>query len=142
MPASAAQFLLEQALRRYAADCRDAMTRLRGSRTIEEVKRAADVHAQPIARAVHRTVPEHRALAAAAQQRAEEICRGHLQHLEQLAKQDEAEAFSLALERYRRRDWQLLRGDFPRVAGLVDRESRSIEHAFGEERPRVARPRP
>jgi hypothetical protein len=138
-------FVVQQAMRRYADDCRAAQAKLPRALTLREVKQVADVQPQSIIAQVRHAIPERRQLKAAAERRAEEICKGHMAKLQDLVDQKDSEGFREAVSRHWRNDWILLRGGFPRLVHLVDRESRRLAHvletALGEQSPPQERPR-
>lgn len=137
----AVAFAISQALHRYAADCRAAMHRLPVVTSLRDLRGPADVRPAAIIAAVARTVPEHRQLLQAREHRAQEICKGHLARLQHLLDEGDTEQFRRSVDAYRRNDWLLLRGDYPRLVQYVDREAARLEHAGDRDRPPSERPR-
>jgi hypothetical protein len=137
---NAAQFMLQQGLRRHAQDCRAAEQRILLAQRLQEVVRLAYVVPPSLVASVARTIPETRQLDITANRRVEEICAGHLAELKKLADAGDRDAFMEMLGK-RRMDWQCLRGHFPGPLQHVDREAQRLQGRLEQQRPPADRPR-
>jgi hypothetical protein len=116
------QFFIDQQVRQAESSAWSAANQIRSAPTIRAVLGLCDVPLHPMIRFMKHQIPGLRRLKEAAERRAEELVQAQLAELKTLS----AEEKEQRLGQLRARDWMLLRGNFPRLAGLVDRESQKL----------------
>lgn len=117
------QFWLQQEARRCESDCFAAISRVRAATTMVDVRRCADVHVPRVLNAIRHTLSDYRRLKQVAEQRMAELGATHLKMLQATATAAECKALR---GQFLARDWQHLRGYYPRVLQDLDRESQQV----------------
>lgn len=124
---NAAQFRVQQLLRRYAQDCLAAAARIQHAERLQDVVRLARVTAPSLVASLTHLVSEERRLHASAERRIEHICKDHLAELKAIAETGAAERFGQELGRHQQ-EWQVLRGQYARQLHMVEREADRLLH--------------
>lgn len=107
-------------IRKFEGQCLNARTAVARARDLRELKRAADVSAPPVIRAVIHTLADYRALQAETDERARTLVKTAVERLRRLSV-DERDA---AVGAFRRDVLEQLRGDFAHLYGWAERELR------------------
>lgn len=108
---------LYQKFQRAETDVRFVKSQLPQCRTLQDVARTVDVHIDPLVRPLKHLVSGYRQLPSWGERRAEEIL---LEQLEQVRRASDEEADRL-ISRFRRTEWAVLRGRWPRLYLQVER---------------------
>jgi hypothetical protein len=116
------QFFIDQQVRQAESSAWSAANQMRRAPTLRAVLGLCDVPLHPVIRFMKHQIPGLRRLKEAAERRAEELVQAQLTELKTLS----AEQREQRLGQLSSRDWMLLRGNFPRLAGLVERESQKL----------------
>lgn len=127
MPMNSAAWIVQEAVRRFEADCRMAAARMRTARDLNEVIRAMDVRVEMGLGSVVRPLARgaHAALVAAAEARAWQLCEADLGKLRELAAGSDRAAF-LQRRGVLQRGWRVLSGRMPSVLVRVEREAMKV----------------
>jgi hypothetical protein len=120
------QFFIDQQVRQAESSAWSATNQLQRAPTIRAVLGLCDVPLHPMIRFMKHQIPGLRRLKEAAERRAEELVQTQLAELKTLSAEEQEQR----LGQLRSRDWMLLRGNFPRLAGLVERESQKLRREF------------
>lgn len=127
MPMNSTAWIVQEAVRRFEADCRMAAARMRTARDLNEVIRAMDVRVEMGLGSVVRPWARgaHTALLAAAEARAWQLCEADLGKLRELAAAGDRAAF-VQRRGVLQRGWRVLSGRMPSVLVRVEREMMRI----------------
>lgn len=121
----AASFFLNQEARKYEGACAAAAAQLRRASSMATALRVADVTPPAIIRAVCRSLPAHRKLAMALESRLEALLS---EQLSALAASASASECKVLIARYRRMEWDYLRGDHALIFQRATREAQRLLH--------------
>lgn len=120
----AAQYFVNQQVRRYEQDCQSAIAQIRRAKDMWSVNRAAHVNVHPVIRGfTHQVAPAKRRLTAEAEKRMEQLLDEHLTQAAAMVDLEERKAY---LGRLRAQDWNALRGDYARLCHKADIEGRKL----------------
>lgn len=129
-------FFVQTLITRAANDCNSARAHIRVATDMRQVRRAADVHTNPVIRALPQVRQDVRSVHDAAEKRLDALLDQQLQKLAACATGDEIRAEHARLLR---NDWFVLRGDFSRIYHRADREYLRLMHR-AERQPAPAAP--
>lgn len=115
-------FILNQQMRRLTSEAASARGRVLNAPSMDEVVRHASLIVPPLLRFMQNQLSPVRSLAAAADRRLNELLDAQLQHLNTL----ELAAAEQAVLKYRRNEWQCLRGTWAAIYRKADFESRRL----------------
>lgn len=118
------QMHLHQLEQRFEADCSAAESRILRARTMAEVVRATEVSVRPELRAMSRHYPGYRRMKSTAERRLEQLLKEQLEAMKALPLAEAEALFS----RYRRQDWQSLRGTYASLYQRGDRAGQRLLH--------------
>lgn len=127
---SAVQMLLLTETRKVAFSVSSAKAKIARATTLRDVVAAMHIHVRAEFRSMRHCFPELLQLPAYAEKRAEAIVREQLNNLAELP---DAAAVRSQRGRLMAGEWQLLNGNFPRLACLVTVESQKTLHKKREE---------
>ena len=112
------EFFVRQEVRKVESAVNSAMMRLRRADTLREVVDLTQVSLHPTIRFMRHQIHGLRELDRAAEKRAQELVTAQLEQLKTLPLTERREKIG----RLRTRDWALLRGNFPKLVTLTERE--------------------
>ncbi|MBY0240067.1 MAG: hypothetical protein K2X55_12200 [Burkholderiaceae bacterium] len=122
---NATHYYLERLLNQLSNDCGSAQARIRTSTTMQAVKFAANLHANPMIRSLPQVRQALHRVHDCAEKRMEVLLDQQLKALEIVQSSDELRRDYGRLVRH---DWSFLRGDYGRVYVHADREYHRLLH--------------
>lgn len=119
----ATAFWIGQQTRKFEVMCSSAASRVALCKTMQEVVRAADVHAPAEVRQLVHSLRGYRNLKAQTERRLEQLLEAQLAKISLIETLDERKT---AVGQLRARDWQALRGEFASIYRKADRAGQQL----------------